>query len=327
MTMPLFLEMGANKQSVTFRKIADSMQKQIDYKLDPGVSHQNLTARRSRIAASMYEDGKRLQKTQNILRGMANDIEKGKLPQDLLSIGSKTDIEEIVNSYRYYATPRFDKLGIKNEAAFIHIKELLNGYNKPLDPEIEKQQQIKKLESNLLGTKIPGFFPTPQPVIERMLKLAQIDPNDYILEPSAGKGDIADAIRKFGYYYELTVLEISSTLCDILTAKGYHPLQEDFLQHKDLYDKIIMNPPFENGQDIDHVRHAYGLLKRKGILVAIMCESSFFRDNKKYVEFREWLDLVGGADTEKLESGTFTGCQAFRQTGVASRIVVIEKEN
>ena len=37
------------------------------------------------------------------------------------------------------------------------------------------------------------LFPTPRPVIEQMLARANIQPGMTILEPSAGKGDIADA--------------------------------------------------------------------------------------------------------------------------------------
>lgn len=63
-----------------------------------------------------------------------------------------------------------------------------------------------------------------------------------------------------------------------------------------------MNPPFTHHQDIDHVRHAYDLLDAGGVLVAIMCESTFFRSDKKSVEFRDFLDSVY-AQTIKLEPG------------------------
>ncbi|HQV22274.1 MAG TPA: hypothetical protein PLJ88_04215, partial [Agitococcus sp.] len=56
------------------------------------------------------------------------------------------------------------------------------------------------------------------------------------------------------------------------------------------YDRIIMNPPFSNRQDAEHVRHAYDLLKPNGRIVAIMGEGVFFGSDKKAVEFREWLD-------------------------------------
>jgi hypothetical protein len=51
-----------------------------------------------------------------------------------------------------------------------------------------------------------------------------------------------------------------------------------------------MNPPFEKGQDIEHVRHAYDQLKPGGRVVAIMSEGPFFRSDKKATEFRDWLE-------------------------------------
>ena len=61
-----------------------------------------------------------------------------------------------------------------------------------------------------------------------------------------------------------------------------------------------MNPPFSNRRDIEHVRHAYELLKPGGRIVAIMGEGSFFGSDKKATEFREWLDSLNGT-SEKLE--------------------------
>ena len=60
------------------------------------------------------------------------------------------------------------------------------------------------------------------------------------------------------------------------------------------YDRIIMNPPFGDRRDAEHVRHAYSLLKPGGRLVAIMGEGVFFGKDKKADDFREWLDTLGG---------------------------------
>ena len=35
------------------------------------------------------------------------------------------------------------------------------------------------------------------------------------------------------------------------------------------YDRIIMNPPFSDGRDIQHVQHAYNLLRPGGRIGAI----------------------------------------------------------
>ena len=79
-----------------------------------------------------------------------------------------------------------------------------------------------------------------------------------------------------------------------------------------------MNPPFENGQDIDHVRHAFGMLRPGGILVAIMSPGPFFRSDRKAAAFREWFDAMGG-ERRDLPAG------AFREsgTGVATVLVTV----
>lgn len=90
------------------------------------------------------------------------------------------------------------------------------------------------------------------------------------------------------------------------------------------YDRIIMNPPFSDRRDAQHVQHAYGLLKPGGRLVAIMGEGVFFGQDKKATEFREWLDSVGGT-SEKLPDGSFLDPSLPVNTGANARMVVIEK--
>ena len=75
-----------------------------------------------------------------------------------------------------------------------------------------------------------------------------------------------------------------------------------------------MNPPFERGQDREHVRHAYGFLNPGGRLVAVMSEGPFFRDRRADRAFRDWLDALG-AEVERLPAGT----------GVQTRLVVLDR--
>ncbi|MEN9926674.1 MAG: hypothetical protein RL268_2800, partial [Pseudomonadota bacterium] len=56
------------------------------------------------------------------------------------------------------------------------------------------------------------------------------------------------------------------------------------------YDRIIMNPPFSNRRDAEHVRHAFDLLKPGGRIVAIMGDGVFFGQDRKAQEFRDWLE-------------------------------------
>ena len=90
------------------------------------------------------------------------------------------------------------------------------------------------------------------------------------------------------------------------------------------YDRIIMNPPFSNRRDAEHVRHAYSLLKPGGRIVAIMGEGVFFGQDKKAQDFREWLESVDGT-SEKLPEGSFMDPSLPVNTSVNARMVVIDK--
>ena len=72
-------------------------------------------------------------------------------------------------------------------------------------------------------------------------------------------------------------------------------------------------------------RPDYDLLAANGKLVLVMCEGPFFRSDSKSVAFREWLEEVGGYSVE-LPDESFNGIEAFRETGLRNRIVVVEKQ-
>ncbi len=219
---------------------------------------------------------------------------------------------------------RLRAAGITTRQQFDAAKSAIEQMATPPSRMTSTARQIKDLERNLIGTKLPGYFPTPKPVVDRMLEEADIQPGMNVLEPSAGKGNIADAVRAGEPDVKLTTIEPSGNLRQILQLKGHNLTEDsDFLRHQGSYDRIVMNPPFETLQDIDHVRHAYDLLKPGGRVVAIMSEGPFFRNDKKATAFRDWLDDMGGT-AEKLPEGAFKSSE--RPTGVATRLVVIDKE-
>jgi type I restriction-modification system DNA methylase subunit len=163
------------------------------------------------------------------------------------------------------------------------------------------------------------FFPTPKEIAQRMVKMAEIQPNDFLLEPSAGQGAIADEFPKLNAYM---LIELNPNNHKALLDKGYTAMQRDFLTFNvlGLYDKIIMNPPFTKQQDIDHILHAFKLLKEGGILVSIVSESPFFRSNRKSLEFRFLLESYD-AEVVTLPEG------AFKESGtmVRTRIIKLRK--
>lgn len=187
-----------------------------------------------------------------------------------------------------------------------------------------EKDRVKELERGLIGQKVGiDFFPTPKVLSERMAEIAGIGEGARVLEPSAGNGNIADALRETGATVE--VAEISKSLRDILEAKGYQIVSQDFMDIKDGgYDAVVMNPPFSNNQDIEHVRHAYDLVKDGGKVVAIVGEGAFFRQSKTETAFRDWLDELG-AEVETLPQGTFQDKKLMNTTGANARLVTITK--
>lgn len=120
-----------------------------------------------------------------------------------------------------------------------------------------------------------GFWPTPEPLIEKMLNKISWKDVHTVLEPSAGRGDIADAVRGLrNKSLHIDVCECDRSLQMILKTKKYHICSEDFLKYQpDIkYDVIIMNPPFDNGEK--HLLHAIEILRQEGGQVVCLLSSA-----------------------------------------------------
>lgn len=119
------------------------------------------------------------------------------------------------------------------------------------------------------------YYPTPESIARTVIELADIGPEDIVLEPSAGQGGLADFLPK----ERTTCIEISELHCKILESKGLHVKKADFLEYAGSnrgfeFDRIVMNPPFSEGRWNAHIDAAYGMLKRGGRLVAVLPASA-----------------------------------------------------
>jgi hypothetical protein len=188
------------------------------------------------------------------------------------------------------------------------------------------------IESGMLDPKVKtGYFPTPAAIVDKMIGLADINRKHLILEPSAGQGHICDKICE---KLRLSPEDAPMLLCEILPEnkhildeKGYICEELEFFKFADEchridveFDRILMNPPFENQSDISHVTAAYGLLAPGGILVTIMSAGVTFRENTKSVQFRENIMEPHGTYLEHLPSG------AFKDSGTMVNTVVLRLE-
>lgn len=132
-----------------------------------------------------------------------------------------------------------------------------------------------------------SFFETPEALATELVELAQVKPGELVLEPSAGKGAIALALKRAGA--RVDVCEVEPSRFDYLRGLGFVGTNADFLELKPapLYDRIVMNPPFDAGRDIDHVTHALGWLKPGGVLVAVMSAGVEYREDARTEAFRK----------------------------------------
>jgi predicted RNA methylase len=163
----------------------------------------------------------------------------------------------------------------------------------------------------------PQLFPTPPGLAARMVDLAGLAVGMRVLEPSAGTGRLLEAlpgIVPFGQVrqtaLQVVAVEVNAALAARLACSGLAGTVRcaDFLQCSadvgdlGLFDAVLMNPPFAQGADIEHITHALKMLKPGGLLVALCANGP--RQNaslRPMVEARggEWEDLP--ADTFKDE--------------------------
>jgi predicted RNA methylase len=165
--------------------------------------------------------------------------------------------------------------------------------------------------------RVPNFFPTPRKLVERMVQEVSLEPGLHVLEPSAGKGDIAKAVLAAGC--RVDCVEFNFTLAEYLRKLGLETRCANFLEVEPqaIYDRVLMNPPFERGADMEHILHAHKFLKPGGRLVAIACSTSGEK-------LQTWVDERGGF-VEPLPAGTFAASE--RPTQVNTCLIVAEKGN
>lgn len=291
------------------RTLAGAMTARIAQQFSATTSAHRLTRRRLERIEHAERQGWHLQKVQAALFALAEGQEHGTLPPCLTTITTRAAVEDVLRDPTTRAGAALQAL-VPASAG---------------QPTLT--QRIARLEREVLWLRLPGFFPTPGPLVERLLDLADLAPGMRVLEPSAGTGTLADAIGRRCPTAIVSVIEWQHSLVEVLQLKGYAVCARDFLtfpapeQTPARFDRIVMNPPFEQEQDIVHVRHAASLLNPGGRVVAIVSEGAFLRQSRGAQAFRQWFAAQSSV-TEAVPAGAFAETQ--RPTAVRSRIVVIE---
>jgi hypothetical protein len=220
----------------------------------------------------------------------------------------------------------FKRMRLNNLDTLPELRAALREHLKIRTARTELTRAEKVMMEMWEGRFPPDYFPTPPDVVALLLEYAQGEDWMRWLEPQAGSGHIANAIREAFPQARIDLIEISGLLCKALIAQDWSPLKADFLkvEREPVYDRIIANPPFGcdgTGTDIDLVLKMYSLLAPNGRLVSLMSDGVFYRGDHKAESFRAWLESVGGMHFEVTE-GAFLNSD--RPTSWATRIVVID---
>ena len=122
------------------------------------------------------------------------------------------------------------------------------------------------------------FYPTPEKLASALGKLIDWKRVSYILEPSAGKGDLCKSAIPYDWKRDILCVEQDSDLCSILRDKNYNVVQGDFLKfHTDIpIDCVIMNPPFNAGAA--HLLHALSFITDTGGQLACILNAETLRN-------------------------------------------------
>lgn len=183
---------------------------------------------------------------------------------------------------------------------------------------------IAKAPNEILDAKKERqAYYTPAPVIEEVKTIVRrfiLRTPASILEPEAGDGRMARALGEAYPDAKVSICEID----DIERAKAAEwgtVLGKDFLavepDQDQLFDLIVMNPPFSKGQDEAHITHARKFLRTGGLLVAVCTPMTGKRATKASQEFH---NKIGRHATRfKIAAGSFK----VSGTGVETELFVI----
>jgi methylase of polypeptide subunit release factors len=155
------------------------------------------------------------------------------------------------------------------------------------------QELRSALKAGVTHTSAPQLFPTPPALARRMVEAAGVAPGHRVLEPSAGTGRLLVALPPG---CDVVAVEIAPALAARTTPRArcadFLSLTPDVLGRR--FDRIVMNPPFRNGQDVRHILHARQFLAPGGALVALCANGPRQRAALQPLA-TEWHDLPPGA--------------------------------
>lgn len=197
----------------------------------------------------------------------------------------------------------------KRDELVVEVNKLLaEYYGAALADGSDETRTQPKTSAHMTPAKNFGFFPTPDDLADDIISDAYIRDGDRVLEPNAGTGALSRRALESGG--RVTCIEVQPHLALQLEQDDRYEavINMDFLaispELTQFFDRVVMNPPFDRGRDIDHVSHAIEFLAPGGLLIAIMSAGTEFRSDSKATAFRTKIERYGGRFHD-LPAGSF----------------------
>lgn len=241
--------------------------------------------------------------------------------------GWQSELERAIGKAPEGETPLFRYRCCKNRNLHLEFKriDLLAKFNaiaggKTLKPEAGVTKSPRGTQTRRpapdtrtaaqRGAKELAFFETPPALADELVAMAGIRMGDVVLEPSAGNGALALAVRRLGVGPVIRCVEIDPARVERLRDADFVVIDGDFLELDgyiggyEAFDVIVANPPFTARADVLHVSAMLRWLKPGGALVAVMSAGAMFRDDGLARELRRDVEERGGR-FETLPDGSF----------------------
>lgn len=147
-------------------------------------------------------------------------------------------------------------------------------FDRPVAPMIEA---VVASGEFMASRSALGDFETPPALAARLMdygQIAALPPNSIVLEPSAGRGNLARAIAACNPGVTIWCVEKDPTSAAILRAEFAHVWEQDFTKwtppNGQMVDAVVANPPYKGYAYASHLRHATRFLREDGVGVAIV---------------------------------------------------------
>jgi hypothetical protein len=197
-------------------------------------------------------------------------------------------------------------------------KKAPGGFRFPDDLDAAELVRLAKETGEITDPKAAQYFWTSDELADELAAFVAPVASGRYLEPSAGKGALAQALKRQCAELPGHAIDCIEPLDEnrkALLASGFSLIGHDFLvvDPLRLWDGCILNPPFSGQADCRHILKAIECVRPGGRVAAIASAGVQYRQNKLTQQFREEL-ARHGAEVIANPEGSFAHADTLVRT-------------